>query len=98
MNFRELTNFECALTRQWIPAEHTRTDFEKDILPELESAKAQYFANGGTMKDYVEEFIKLGGQIQQLPPGNALRDTDGENWKQTNDRKWQVKQDKEKAK
>ena len=50
MNFRELTNIECALTRKWMPAEHTRSDFDKDILAGLEAAKAEYFANGGTVK------------------------------------------------
>jgi DNA invertase Pin-like site-specific DNA recombinase len=47
MNFRELTNMECALTRKWMPAEHTRSDFDKDILAGLEAAKAEYFARGG---------------------------------------------------
>ena len=47
MNFRELTNMECALTRKWMPAEHTRSDFEKNILDGLDLAKANYFAKGG---------------------------------------------------
>lgn len=47
MNFRELTNMECALTRQWVPAEHTRSDFEVNILAGLGAAKTEYFARGG---------------------------------------------------
>jgi hypothetical protein len=50
MNFRELTNMECALTRKWLPAEHTRSDFDKSILEGLDAAKAEYFARGGTIK------------------------------------------------
>ena len=49
------------------------------------------------MKDYVAEFIKLGGQIQQLPAGNALRDNDGEDWKTINENGYRVKLDKERA-
>ena len=43
----------------------------------------------------VEQYLAQGGTIKQLPYGNAVRDTDGESWKQTNARKWAVKQDKE---
>jgi len=47
------------------------------------------------MTDYITQYLSQGGKVTHLPYGNAVRDTDGESWKQTNDRKWQVKQDKE---
>ena len=50
------------------------------------------------MTDYITQYLAQGGKVTQLPPGNAVRDTDGESWKQTNNRKWQVKQDKEAGK
>jgi hypothetical protein len=52
----------------------------------------------GALDEFMKSYLAQGGKVTQLPPGNALRDTDGESWKQTNDRKWQVKQDKERAK
>ena len=43
----------------------------------------------------MEQYLAQGGKITQCPPGNGVRDNDGESWKQTNSRKWQVKQEKE---
>jgi len=60
-----------------------------------ESVKA--LCEGRMQNDLLTAYLSQGGKVTQLPYGNAVRDTDGESWKQTNDRKWQVKQDKERA-
>jgi len=46
------------------------------------------------MIDYVEEFIKLGGQIKQFPPGNSLRENDGMTPQQINCQQWAVRVEK----
>ena len=46
------------------------------------------------MINYVEEFIKLGGQIKQFPPGNSLRENDGMTPQQIDKQKWAVRVEK----
>ena len=49
MNFREFTNREAPLTREWQPVERRLPDFDLKILAGLDAAKAEYFARGGTI-------------------------------------------------
>jgi len=49
------------------------------------------------MIDYVEEFIKLGGEIKQFPPGNSLRENDGMTPQQIDQQKWAVRMEKKTA-
>jgi len=51
MNFRELTNQECQLTRQWIPAEAKRKDADILVLSGLDAAIARYIEAGGAVRN-----------------------------------------------
>ena len=46
------------------------------------------------MIDYVNEFLKAGGEITQLPPGNSLRENDGMTPQQINYQQWAVRVEK----
>ena len=43
------------------------------------------------MTDYVNRFLKAGGQVTQLPPGNSLRENDGMTPQQIDKQKWAVR-------
>ena len=46
------------------------------------------------MTDYVNEFLKAGGQVTQLPFGNSLRENDGMTPQQIDKQKWAVRVEK----
>ena len=46
------------------------------------------------MTDYVNEFLKAGGQVTQLPPGNSLRENDGMTPQQIKYQQWAVRVEK----
>ena len=48
------------------------------------------------MTDYVNEFLKAGGQVTQLPLGNSLRENDGMTPQQIDKQKWAVRVEKAK--
>ncbi len=47
------------------------------------------------LDDAIRAYLQSGGKITQLPYGNAVRDNDGETWKQTNQRRYKTKLEKE---
>ena len=49
------------------------------------------------MTDYVNEFLKAGGQVTQLPFGNSLRENDGMTPQQIDKQKWAVRTEKKTA-
>lgn len=50
MNFRELTNQECEVNRQWKPTEANRTELESKVLETLNDSVARYIQSGGSVK------------------------------------------------
>ena len=48
--------------------------------------------------DAIRAYLQSGGKVTQLPYGNAVRDNDGEDWHQTNERTYKTRIEKEIAK
>jgi len=48
--------------------------------------------------DLILNFQVRGGEIEQCPYGNSVRDDDGETWQETNRKTYLIRQEKESVK
>lgn len=53
--------------------------------------------NNPLLNHLITDFLLRGGEIEELPEGNCIRETTGESWKQMNENHYKIKLDKELA-